>query len=86
MLRTVHADPKSNGTKNAAEKDTWGGKNFFDFVKIQNEKQRYNQKTEHSEDPLCSLPKRPQMPITMTCTDEVRMRQALAKANPDGQR
>ena len=25
--------PKSNGTKNAAEEDIWGGKNFFDFVK-----------------------------------------------------
>ena len=38
-------------------KKTYGeGKTFFDFVKIQNEKQRYNQKTEHSEDPLCADP------------------------------
>ena len=48
--------PKPNGTKNAAEEDIWGGKNFLEFVKIQNEKQRYNQETEHSEDPLCADP------------------------------
>ena len=56
MLQKVHTDPKSNGTKNAAEEDIWGGKNFLDFVKIQNGKQRYNQKTEHFEDPLCADP------------------------------
>ena len=56
VVRKVHAHQKSNGTKNAAEEDILGGKNFFDFVKIQNEKQRYNQKTEHSEDPLCADP------------------------------
>ena len=71
MLRKVHADPKSNGTKNAAEEDIWGGKNFLDFVKLQNGKQRYNQKTEHFEDPLCadpiSAPKNIKIQFSSTC-------------------